>query len=77
MPKTITINVPRKGYSQGRSSVKIETAGFKGQSCKTVSEAFEQCLGGETHNEELKAEFYETESGVEWLSEGGGDAPNG
>lgn len=70
--KIIEITVPRKGFSQGKSSVKIETSGFQGQSCQTATEAFQKCLGGEVHDEELKAEFYETESGVEWLNEGGG-----
>lgn len=70
--KTITVTIPRKGISTGASQVKIETEGFNGQGCTAATEAMQAMLG-KTSDQELKAEYYQTnDEQVEYLTEGGG-----
>jgi len=69
--KIIEVIVPLKGISLGQRSTTIETSGFVGEGCKTVTAALESALGTVTEDAP-KQELYETESGVERLSENGG-----
>lgn len=53
----IKVTVPLVGISLGRRTVKIETDGFVGASCQTVTEALNKLLG-QTVGSELKAEYF-------------------
>lgn len=68
--KTVEITIPKRGLANGSKTIHIETSGFAGESCKDVTKIFTQL--GAVDSEEVKSEMYETESDVEWLSEGGG-----
>ena len=70
MPKTVTARIPLEGISTGARSVQFETDGFTGESCRSATEAFERAIGAQT-DEELKSEFFETERGQEFLTDGG------
>ncbi len=52
MRQTITVTVAPDG------SVSVETAGYKGSSCKQASEFIEKALGAKT-GETLKPEYYQ------------------
>ena len=69
MPKRITFIVPRKGISQGKAKVSVETTGFVGTNCTTET-AFLSALGQVTEDTPTQ-EMYATEENVERLREGG------
>jgi hypothetical protein len=68
--KHVEITVPRKGFSQGKSKIKIEAFGYTGTSCQSVTEAFEKALGS-VQEVQAKPEMFEHEQGVERIEEGG------
>lgn len=68
--KSVSVIVPLKGISTGKSTIRIETSGYTGQSCKNATEALEKMFGGQ-QTEELKQEYYEQAEGVERITQGG------
>lgn len=70
MAKTVTALIPLEGISKGERSVKIETDGFTGTECTAASQAFEQALG-QSGDQELKQEYFDTEERNEFLDDGG------
>ena len=70
MSKKVYANIPLEGISKGERSVKIETEGFTGTACTDASSAFEQALG-QSGDQELKQEYYDTEERNEFLDDGG------
>ena len=71
MAKIIEVTVPLEGISKGNRQPVVETSGFVGESCKTVTAALEAAMGTVVEDAP-KQELYETESGVERLSNNGG-----
>ena len=63
MSKTIEIIVAPDGQTR------VETRGFTGSECRQASEFIERSLGQQT-NELLKAEFYQSASSQQQVTEG-------
>ena len=63
MSQTIEVVVAPNGETR------VETKGFTGASCRTVSEFIERALGAPT-SERLKPEFHQTTQSQQHLQEG-------
>ena len=66
--KTIKIRVPRTGIAAGTRKIEVEADGYVGAACQTATEAIQNALG-QTAGVETKPEMYQTEEGVERISE--------
>jgi len=55
----IRIIVPKTGLATGKTHVKVDAVGFKGQGCTTATKIFSDAIG-KSEVEELKPEFYES-----------------
>lgn len=69
MAKTIIGKFPLKGASLGESTPTFETEGYIGESCRAATDSFEKAIG-QTVDEQVKDEMYETEERSEFLREG-------
>jgi len=68
--KQVEITIPKRGLARGSATIDVETSGFAGVGCKDITKIF--TVLGSVETEEEKGEMYETESDVEWTTEGGG-----
>jgi len=60
---TVRVRIKKTGPDAG--STKIETEGFKGESCLEATEALRNRLGEQVGEIDLKDEYFETEDQVE------------
>lgn len=58
--RTITIRVPRDGFSTGKRTITVDADGFSGTSCRDATRRFIEALG-ESVAETEKPEMYEGE----------------
>ena len=70
MAKTIKMNIPLNGLSEGKKKISFETDGFVGAACTDATKVFEDAIGSQ-EQQTLKDEFYQTEERQEFLNEGG------
>lgn len=71
MAKRIEVIIPRKGLSQGQTTLAFETKGFVGTTCQQATK-FMEALGVVVADEPSN-ELYAHEEGVERLKEGHGE----
>lgn len=48
MTKTLTVTIPPSGLISGKSQIKVEAAGFEGDSCRDVTSTLQKALGHTT-----------------------------
>lgn len=72
MQRKIEVTIPLRGISTGKAEIKTEAHGYVGGTCQQKTAGLLAALGG-IKNEELKAEYYQSEEqAIERITDGSG-----
>jgi len=68
MTKQIRVKVPRKGFSQGKTHVSVETTGYEGNECEQATSFMDRV--GKQVEQDLKPEYYGDNPDKQMLGDG-------